>query len=169
MESHRLFLGIVIVSVLVLALSLGRPSITGFVPTDTFTQSLDIDVSESQRFNINSDSRILSFALSGETMNGLVNIYLTDGVSNWLVYTNKHKQSSAMNSITGMASLDISPAEKLNKIESLPDGYTVSNGVFQNDCIETCVLNIDDKELFLDVVLEPGASLHISGITFASG
>lgn len=172
MESHRLLLGIVVVSILVLALALGKPSITGFVPTEIVSQQLDIDVFESQRFVLSSDSvlSLSTFAISGSSSGGLVNVYLTDGISRWLVFSNRQKESSSMTQITGMVTgeFDIEPGEMLNSIESLPDGYTVRSGVFSSECVETCIMSFSANPAYLDVVMEPGASLHISEIRFAS-
>lgn len=174
MESHRLILGVVVVGIIFAALLIGRPSITGFVPTETYSQELDIHVVESQRFILTSDLKISSLALSGSVQgSGLVNVYLS-GTYKWLVYSNKKKERSSMEQITGMAvqELDISPGEKLNVIETLPLGYKTDSGAFQNECIETCLFSEDltnRAALYLDVIVEPGTNLHISGIRFSTG
>ena len=178
METHRLALGIVVMTVIVITLFLGKPSITGFVPTETYTQSLNIDVSESQRFVLSSESgellKLSSFLIAGSVDgNGLVNVYLTDGDRKWLVFSNKRKVGSSMEQITGMAvsDLNIEPGERLNVIESLPSGYQTRSGAFQNECLETCVLDeeiFNKSSLFLDVIIEPGTSLHISEIRFTA-
>src|SRR3972149_5850947 len=105
MESHRLVLSVVVFTIIVVTLFLGKPSITGFVPTETYTQSLDIDVFESQRFILSSESgellKLSSFSMAGSVDGGgLVNVYLTDGVKKWLVYSNKRKKGSSMEQIT---------------------------------------------------------------------
>lgn len=176
MESHRLLLGVIVAGILVLVLSLGRPSITGFVPTETFSQSLDIDVFESERFVLSSIGalKLSSLSLSGEVFgSGLVNVYLSDGDSKWLVFSNKKKKGSSMEHITGFAvgELNIAPGGKLDVVESLPDGYVVESGVFSAECLETCILDkslFEKSELFLDVVIDPGAQLHISEIRFST-
>lgn len=176
MESHRLILGVVVVGVIFAALVIGKPSITGFVPTETYSQELSIDVLESQRFTLTSPNlKISSLALSGSIQgSGLVNVYLSGGAHKWLVYSNKKKESSSMEQITGMAvqELDIAPGEKLNIIETLPAGYKTDSGAFQNECVETCLLSEDlmnRDSLYLDVIIEPGTNLHISGIRFSTG
>lgn len=171
MESHRLLLGVIVFGVILFTLFFSRPTITGFVPTEAFSQSLDMDVSESQRFVLSSEDKLSSLSLSGKVNGaGLINIYLSDGVVQRLVFTNKKRQGSAMDQITGMASLDISPGEKLNKIESLPAGYVAVPGSFHNECRETCVLDptlFNSPSLYLDVVVEPGTSVYISELRFA--
>ncbi len=179
MESHRLILGVVVVGIIFAALIIGKPSITGFVPTETYSQELNIDVLESQSFTLIPSAggllKISSLALSGSVQgSGLANVYLSDESQKWLVYSNKKKESSAMEQITGMAvqELDIQPGEKLNKIETLPVGYKTVSGAFQNECVETCLLHEDlmnRPSLHLDVIVEPGTSLHISGIRFSTG
>lgn len=178
MESHRLVLSVVVFTIIVVTLFLGKPSITGFVSTETYTQSLDIDVSESQRFVISAESgellKLSSFSIAGSVDGGgLVNVYLTDGSKKWLVYSNKRKPGSSMEQITGLAvsELNIEPGEKLNKIETLPSGYQTQSGAFQYECIETCVLDeemFNKASLYLDVVVEPGTSLHVSEIRYSA-
>jgi hypothetical protein len=173
MESHRLLLGVIVFGVILFTLFFSKPTITGFVPTETFSQSLDMDVSESQRFVLSSEQplKLSSLSLSGKVNGaGLVNIYLSDGVAQRVVFTNKKRQGSAMDQITGMASLDIIPGEKLNKIESLPAGYVAVPGSFSNECRETCVLDpalFHGPSLYLDIVVEPGTSVYISGLRFS--
>src|SRR3990172_984096 len=107
MESHRLVLSVIVLTVIVVTLFLGKPSVTGFVSTETYTQSIDIDVFESQRFVLSSDGQLLrlsSFSMAGSVNgNGLINVYLTDGAKKWLVFSNKKKPGSSMEDITGMA------------------------------------------------------------------
>ncbi len=178
MESHRLVLSIVVFTVIVVTLFVGKPSVTGYVSTETFTQPLDIDASESQRFVLSSESgallKLSSFSMAGTVVGtGLVNVYLTDGVRNWLVFSNKRKESSSMDQITGMAvaDLNIESGERLNRIETLPSGYQTRSGAFQNECLETCVLDeelFNKEQVFLDVIIEPGTSLHVSEIRYST-
>lgn len=177
MESQRLLLGAVVFGVILFSLFVGKANITGFVPAESFSQKLDMDVESSQRFVISSEAgalKLSSLSMSSIVYgDGLVNVYLSDGVTRWLVFSNKKRQGSSFEHITGMAvsSLDIAPGEKLDKIESLPDGYTTRSGAFPNECIETCVLDpglFARSSLYLDVILEPGTSLHISEIRFST-
>lgn len=171
MEADRLILAVAVVAVLVGTLMFSNPSITGYVPTAVQSQSLNLEVEESQRFVIEAPSGISSFAISGSVEGrGLVNVYLASGEAKWLVYSNKRKAGSSMERITGMSYLDITPGEKLDEIESVPSGYGTVEGSFVHQCLETCVLDeslLNEKTLYLDVVVEPGAALHISEIHFA--
>jgi len=70
-----------------------------------------------------------------------------------------------------VADLNIASGERLNRIETLPSGYQTRSGAFQNQCLETCILDEDlfnKEQLFLDVVIEPGTSLHISEIRYST-
>ncbi len=178
MESQRLLLGFIVAGIIFVTLFLGNPSITGFVPTEIYSQELDIEVYESQRFtlsSINNDAlRLSSLALSGVvTGPGLVNVYLSDGSKRWLVFSNKKRQGSSMEQITGLSvrELNIQPGAKLDEIETLPAGYKAADGAFSTECLETCVLDEDmfnKPVLYLDVIIEPGTMLHISGIRFST-
>lgn len=176
MEKHRIVLATIVLGVVVAALLVGKPSITGFVPTETYSQELNIDVFESQRFTLSAGEvlRLSSLSVSGEVKgSGLVNLYLSDGSNRWLVYSNKKKPGSDMEIITGMAvrELDISSGPKIDRIESLPAGYKAVAGAFKDECVETCVLDdslFDSSSAYLDVVLEPGTALHISNIRFST-
>jgi len=177
MESQRLLLGVIVFGIIFATLFIGNPSITGFVPTETFSQELDIDVFESQRFTLTPSSgslRLSSLSLAGSVSGfGLVNVYLSDGAKRWLVFSNKKKPGSSMEQITGLAvgELDLVPGEKLNEIQTLPSGYITESGSFSNECLETCILDealLDKPMLYLDVILEPGTSLHVSGISFST-
>jgi len=176
MEFHRMVLGVGVLGIIVATLFMGNPTITGFVPTETFSQKLDLYVFESQRFTLKGDGnlRLSTFALSGEvTGPDLVNVYLSDGVGRWLVYSNKKKPGTSMTQITGLATreLEVTPGERLDKIETLPPGYETRTGIFNNECVETCILDedmFDQPSLYLDVIIGPGTTLHISEIIFSS-
>ncbi len=178
MESHRVVLGLIVVGIVFAALLLGKPSITGFVPTETYSQELNIEVSNSQRFILTASShdvlKLSSLGISGNVQGpGLVNIYLSNGSHRWLLFSNKKKPGSDMEIITGMAvsELDIEPSNKIDKIESLPAGYKATPGSFKDQCAETCVLDdsaFTSEELYLDVIIEPGTTVHISSLRFAT-
>src|SRR5574342_282352 len=176
MEKHRMVLGTIVLGLVVAALLIGKPSITGFVPTETYSQELNIDVAESQRFTLSATEslKLSSLSVSGTVSGpGVVNVYLSDGTRHWLVYSNKKKPGSDMEIITGLAvrELDISPGPKIDKIESLPAGYKAVTGAFKDECAETCVLDdslFSTSSAYLDIVLEPGTTLHISNIRFST-
>ena len=169
-----MLLGVIVFGIIFFTLLFSKPNITGFVPAEVFSQRLDIDVQSSQRFVLTADEGVLklsSLSLSGSVIgDGLVNVYLSDGTAKWLVFSNKRRQGSSLEHITGLVALDIAPAEKINKIESLPPGYVAQSGVFNNECVETCVLDsslFSRPVLFMDVIVEPGTSLHISELRFS--
>ena len=178
METHRLLLSVAVFAIIFVTLFTGKPTITGFVPTEAYSQELDLYIYESQRFVLTPSSgdllKISSLSLTGDVNGpGLVNIYLTDDTQKWLVFSNKKKERSSMDHITGLTvhELDVIPGEKLHKIESVPVGYKVESGSFYNVCLETCVLDenlLNKPALYLDVILEPGTTFHISGIRFST-
>lgn len=175
MDDHRVILGVMVLLAIVGVLALGKPSITGYVPTEIFSQGLEIDVRASQRFILHAETggplHLASLSLSGRVEGqGLVNVYLSDGAKEWLVFSNQKKGSSAMEQVTGLATLQVERGVALDRIEALPDGYTTRAGVFSAECVETCVMDEDwfnRDELYLDVVLEPGTVLHVEEIQFS--
>lgn len=174
MDRHTTLLSVIILGVFVLTLALSQPGITGYVPTSTFSQSLDIRVSESQRFNLGLDQGVglTSISLSGQvTGQGLVNVYLNDGSERKLIYTNRRRKGSSMEVITGLAhgSLTIKPGEKINENPKLPDNYVTVEGGFVNSCVETCVLEAsNNNKLSLDVLIDEDTTLDIRKITFST-
>lgn len=172
--NNRFILAGLVFGAIIAVLFLSSPSITGFVPTETFAQDLNVEIKESQRVVLKSEEPLMLSALSisGQVTGfGLVNVYLTDGEKRLLVYTNRHKAGSSMEQITGMANLQLETAEPLYEIESLPDGYVTQTGVFRTECVETCVLDkelFEGKDVFLDVVIEPGTELTISRVQFST-
>ncbi|HLF54615.1 MAG TPA: hypothetical protein VI612_02760 [Candidatus Nanoarchaeia archaeon] len=174
MESQRLLLGVLVFGVMIAVLALGKPTITGFVPTAAYSQGLDIEVSESQRYILKSSTGqslgLNSLSLSGFVSgSGLVNVYLSDGSARLLVYSNKEKKRSAMEHITGLAvqNVLVLPGEKLETIETISDDYRTTTGGFQNECVNTCLLSVDfGSQAFLDIIVEPGASLALTELRF---
>jgi len=171
METHRIILSLIVCGIIVASLMWGEPSVTGFVPTETFSQELDIFVDGSQRFSLSSDEPLYltAFSISGLIKGpGLVNVYLVSNNGKSLVYSNKKKPVSSMESITGMSVLTIEPTQRIDKIEVLPPGYKTQSGVFQNECSETCILQGEQLPMYLDVIIEPGTTVQISEIRFAN-
>jgi len=173
MRTDRYILAVMVTALLVGTLVFTDPGITGYVPTELQSQSLDIDVFESQRFQLKAleGLSLSSLSISGTVEGpGLVKIYLTNNKERLLVYSNLRKQGSSMEQITGMYQLELVPQRTLATIESVPEGYTTEQGVVSSQCIDTCVINedlFDGSEWFLDIVIEPGTSLHISQLHFA--
>jgi len=169
MDTTRLFVTLLVFGVLVTSLLVSDSGITGFVPTDTISQNVDLTVSSSQRYSLRSDEGVITgLSISGEIVgSGLVNVYLSDGKNDLLVYSNKRKSSSAMRSITGLADLEIEPLGRLDKIESLEDGYSAVSGAFESQCAQTCSISGLSGQLFLDFVVEPGTSLKVTKLIFS--
>lgn len=178
MDSHRIVLGLIVVGIVFAALLIGKPSITGFVPTETYSQELNIEVSNSQRFILTAAShevlKLSSLGISGNVQGtGLVNIYLSNDNRQWLLFSNKKKPGSDMEIITGLSvrELNIEPSDQIDKIETLPAGYKTTPGAFKNQCTETCVLDesaFTSKQLYLDVIIDPGTTVHISSLQFST-
>ncbi|MBS3148523.1 hypothetical protein J4219_06555 [Candidatus Woesearchaeota archaeon] len=177
MESHSLLLSIAVLFLMVTVLVTTQPNITGFVPTTTHSQTLDLVSSETKRYSLTPSFgklHLASFAVSGNVAgSGLVNIYLTDGEQKLLVYTNKRKVKSNLAQITGYvpADLIISPGESLNETDTLPSGYTTQSGTFTSVCIETCVLGqqfLKKDKIFLEVIIEEPATVHITEMAFST-
>ncbi|MBI4146425.1 hypothetical protein HY489_03750 [Candidatus Woesearchaeota archaeon] len=177
MESDRLLLSVAVVVAIITVLLLGRPTITGYVPTQTRSQNLDIDITQSQRYTLSHPTNGLklgSLALSGTVKGeGVASITLTDGTDTWLVYTNTKKVASAMKHITGLATTEIilQPGETLPTTPNLPEGYLAEPGNFDKVCIETCTLDptlFNKKSLYLDFSVQQGTTIHINEITFTT-
>jgi hypothetical protein len=169
MDATRLFVTLLVCGVLVTSLLVADSGITGFVPTDTISQNVDLVISSSQRYSLKSDSEILtSLLISGEVIgDGLVNVYLSNGRSELLVYSNKQKISSSMHHITGLAALEIEPQGRLDRIDSLPGDYVSVGGAFESQCSQTCVISGLSGPFYLDFIVDPGTTLKISKIVFS--
>ncbi len=172
MENHTLLLSVIILGVFVLTLAASQPSITGYVPTKTYSQNLDLNVNQSQRFFLESPEIITSISLSGRVEGkGLVNVYLFDGVKRHMIYSNKRKKTSSMDKITGLATSDIivEPGQNLPDKEKLPAEFITIEGPFENACFETCVLALNNPSMLsLDVILDDDTKLYVSQITFST-
>jgi len=176
MEYHRFLLAAIVFGSIIAVLIFSKPSITGFVPTSTYSQGLDIMADSSQRFILKSPTGqplgINSLSLSGVVSgSGLVNIYLSDGQTKLLAFSNKEKIESAMQHITGLAvaNIIVEPGQRIDLIESVPDGYKTTSGGFQNECMETCLIDINlGSQAFLDIIVEPGTSVKLTELRFTS-
>ncbi len=178
MERKRVVMAIIVVIILIGVLFFNDPSITGYVPTTTYSENVDIDVVKSQELYIQSKDglpmSITSLLLTGEvTGEGLVNVYLKDPREHkLLVFSNKEKKGSALETITGMAvhEINVIPGKTINKIETVSERYNKIPGKFINQCKETCSLDpkiFVSNQFVLEVIIEPGTTLHILGIKFS--
>src|SRR3989344_1946425 len=173
MQKERVILSVAVIAIFSIVL-LQEPSTTGFVPTKSYTQGLNIEVSESQRFRLSADTplKFTSLMISGEVKGkGLTNIYLVAGDHRWIVFSNKQKQGRSVSKITGFATseLIIEPGEKISTTETLPSGYTVREGQFSNECADTCVIDtnlLKDEEAWLEVIVDEKTNVKISDIIF---
>lgn len=171
MERHRLLLAGIVVVALLAAVMFSKPSITGYLPTETVSQGINIKVDNSQRFYLDSDELISlrGFALTGAVEGeGLVNVYLLNPKTSQrlLVASNDRPSVGGMAHITGLATISVRPGERLDLIES---GDFEAGGSFVNECRDTCTLPAADftsDKFVLDVIVEPGASAHISRLKF---
>lgn len=172
MESHRLVLSLLIAVALIGTMLFSNPTITGYVPTEVESQHLALMIDESERFVLRSNASIefSSFSISGEVIGqGYVTVNLVSGQNKWLVFANKRKRGASMEQITGFSALEVSEGKRLDRIETLPDGYQAWSGAFQTQCVETCVLNPVDfsgTQAHLEISVEPGTVLKISELQF---
>ena len=173
MQKERVVLSILVMAIFAVVL-LQEPSTTGFVPTKSFTQGLNIEVSQSQRFRLSSGEplQFTSLLVSGEIKGrGLASVYLVAGGHRWLVYSNKQKQGRGVSPITGFATseLIVEPKEIIEVEEKLPPGYSGFEGQFSNECAQTCILDsnlLKGTEAWLEMIVEEGTTLKISDIIF---
>jgi hypothetical protein len=176
---------VVVLLILALPLLFFKPSITGFVASNTFAQPIDIALSESQMIMLKSSAQIKlsSFLVSGEIIgDGAVAVYLSNSAGkDVLVYTNTIMDERRSNLITGFSIgaahaqeapdevivLDIEPGQKLPWDGSL--GSAANSDPFTNVCIDSCFLNSDEfagTEFGLKAYVEPGTTLMITEIFF---
>jgi len=168
MDVQRIFVTFLVCGVLVTALLATDSGITGFVSTETVSQDVNLRVDSSQRYELKTDGFVSSLSISGDVKgSGLVNVYLTDGANELLVYSNKRKLSSAMQHITGLSTMDIEPKGRIDRIDTLPGEYVTVSGAFESQCAQTCVLSEMQSPLYLDFVVDPGTSIHISKVIFS--
>lgn len=168
MDANRLFVTFLVCGVLLTTLLVSDSGITGFVPTETISQNVNLEISSSSRYELKTNGTLSSLSLSGEVVgNGLVNIYLSNGNQEFLVFSNKRKVSSAMQHITGLSVMELKPKERLDRIDSLPEGFVTAQGAFESQCVQTCVLNGFSGSAHLDVVVDPGTTIKINKIVFS--
>ncbi|MEM4263513.1 MAG: hypothetical protein QW666_01285 [Candidatus Woesearchaeota archaeon] len=177
---------IAIILIIALVFYLIRPSITGHVSLETFSQALNLRLTESRIYSlqsINSEPfHITSFRLSGAVVGkGMVNIYLETEQQKLLVYSNIKKQGTGLSAITGFFAKQGMAGKKdiLLKLgeegiietpvfTSLQEGYEVVEGAFNQECIESCLIDIDGSKPFkLIFEIEPGAALIIDSVSFS--
>ena len=186
---YRTEIILIIALVIVIPLALFHPSITGYVPSDLFKQTLNFTLDKSQALNLKADGQpvyISSLSLSGDVKgDGDVAIYLNNKLGEKvLVYTNVGQTNARPNLITGAAI-----GSKLTGggigADSIPDGSILIDygrelpwpgdmgssapGSFVNTCVESCYLNPEQftqSEFELQVFVEPGTTVKITEIFY---
>ncbi len=179
----------IIILIVAVPLLFFRPSITGFVASDTKAQILNMEFTGSQALDLKSASGepiyISSFSISGETKGeGDVAIYLTNGNSRSLVYTNvgqKEKPSLITGTATGIsaahaveveqnASLLIDEGKKLDWPGNL--GENSASGSVTAVCMDSCYLSSGEftsANFELQVFVEPGTTFKLQEVLYTIG
>lgn len=179
----------VIVLIVAVPLLFFRPSITGFVASDTKAQILNMNFTESQALNLASNNGsiyISSFSISGEVIgDGGIAIYLVnDKNTRSLVYSNvgqKKKVSPLTGAATGIAAahaveviqeggLVIEEGEKLQWPGKIGENY--ASGSVTAVCIDSCYLSSDDytaSSFKLQIFVEPRTTFKLQEILYTIG
>jgi hypothetical protein len=181
------------------SVSTGTPTVVGFVPIEIKSQAIDLYAKEPTKFVVFSEKdqefAMTSLRLSGEvTGEGRAEIVLDNGLGQELmIYSNiKSKQG---NMITGMSVSDSEgqPLPEDVKVDSVPmdqawfkitpstdalselpstdlgnDKMTIA-GKFQNDCKDTCYMNMKLKKgLFytLKIRVDPGTEVRVNELKY---
>jgi len=164
------------------------PGITGYVSADMFSQSLNLEFTESIKYTLSTNSEeqfiISSLRVDGVVKgSGVAKITLVDNSGNsHLIYSNVKKNIGKGNLITGMATADIgsteegtillelTPAENLPALVSTPrKGYSAVSGSFTNECVDTCYIELPfSKDTSYDILfeVEEGTTLVLDSITY---
>jgi len=174
-----------IILILVIVMSFFKPTITGFVSADVYTQDLDLTIKESSSYTLSSKEEFVidSFRVSGEVSgDGLARVYLKNKEQHVLIYANA-EGDYGLNAITGMAVKGGGEGRHEAKLNLVKDGrflmkvhsYSLENkklvfGGFEKACEETCSMYMhlsENQAHKLVVVLDGGAVLHIKEITYS--
>lgn len=159
-------------------LIISRPAtITGHFTAETYDQKTDIHAEGSATYAI-SGAQLTHIQATGKIIGpGEVRIYLSEGVTRKLVYTNA---KVTQNKITGMASESDSSAIQTNKLtiteleSELPPLERAGEErqlpkTFNRACSETCILNPTPGSTYkLLIQTEPGTSVKIDAIHFST-
>ena len=172
-ELYKVELLAVTMIILALGISYFQPSLTGFAGGDPQRETLNLQITNSQVYNIftdNETAQLLSFGITGTTAgDGAIYIYLDNlkGDSK-LVYTNVRniKDTGGASLITGL--ITVEKEGDIDRNVPLEDDEVALTGPFVNDCIETCFLDTDfaNDKYNLVMLVEPGAVLTIDEIIY---
>lgn len=156
----------------IVMVSVYRPSMTGYVPSNVLTQQLDLVVDSSQSYRLTTSDRFISFALSGSVAgNGAVYVWLDNKAgaadSKILLWTNVRPASPLTGAkyITGLA-IDIGPGQEIPNLG--PQNAETWSGIFVNECMDTCLISPAWQTGSYDLVfqLEEGTTLNVDGISY---
>ena len=177
------------------AITLYKPSITGFVPLNVYTQDIELVLTESGNFILSTDAIepfvISSFRISGEIIgNGQVNIAIDTGRGQKIVVYKNLKDSSkkgGFTKITGRVMrnikqetsdskakwLVIKPIKPLLEREVFEDvnDTEIKSGVFEDQCIQSCTMSMEmsrDVNYRLVFLVEKGTTLKVNKVTFVA-
>ena len=185
---HRFEYVFIIILVVAIPLFFFRPSVTGFVASDTKAQILNMDFTESQALTLTSGNEsvyISSFSISGDIKgDGDVAVYLASSAARSLVYTNTGQQKKA-SPITGMAT-GIPAAHAVEVVESggllVEEGKKLdwpgnlgensASGSVTAVCVDSCYLSANDftaSNFELQVFVEPGTTFKLQEILYTIG
>jgi len=180
----------IVVLIIAIPLIFFRPSVTGFVASDTKAQILNIVLSDSQAFDLKSTSGepiyISSFSMSGDiTGEGDAAVYLVNGATRSLVYSNvgqKRKPSLITGAATGIAAAHAVEIEQNNQSIIVEEGKKLTwpgnlgensaSGSFTAVCMDSCYLdasNFTANNFELQVFVEPGTTFKLQEILYTIG
>lgn len=146
---------------LVLGMSLFKPSLVGFVSAKTERQTLNLVIDSPQTYTLRSNQtlQIISLGISGSVIgDGSIGIWLGVENESLLIWSNTMLAENISNRITGMFSLEIEP----NTTGEV-------SGAFVNECTETCTLpeRFQRQEAYdLIFQVQPGTTLQLDEITY---
>ena len=176
LSKRSIELSVICLILLVFALIVSTgPSITGFMASETYTQKINLELSESKIIGIDSLSseplKLSSLKLSGKVIGeGPVEIYLVDGSKRLLVYSNLQEKQKGLPQITGAAtgSVRLSVKETLNGQVIKPENYDTEQGFFNQECEETCFLNEQESSFHdLEIWVQPGTKVRITELKYS--
>jgi competence protein ComGC len=186
---HQLELMFIVILIIAVPLLFFKPSLTGFVASDTKAQILNMVFTESQALELKSASAspvyVSSFSLSGEIIgNGDVAVYLANGETRSLVYSNvgqKKKASPLTGAVTGIAAAHAVEVEQNGTLVidagrklSWPGdfGENSASGSVTAVCMDSCYLSADTftaSNFELQVFVESGTTFKLQEVLYTIG
>lgn len=178
----ELTLGISLALIVVLVM-IGNPHVTGYLSLDFVMQDLDMTIDQSQKFMISTDSEeefsLTSLKISGEVIGeGRAEIYLDNEEGQKLmIYRNVKTKSIGMGAITGYFvngqqdnHIKITQEGTIDEeMTELTEKEETTNGLFSNECKETCFIKMRMKKGLnynLLVKVDKGTKVRINEIAY---